>query len=361
MNREAHILGSRGVPAAHSGFEYLAEHLSLYLVANGWKVTVYCQLPGPGDIYEDEWRGVHRVNIPIENSGALGTIIFDWKATLISMKRPGTMLTLGYNTAVFGLLYRLRGIRNVINMDGIEWRRGKWGPAAKAWFYLNDWAGCWLGNQLIADHPEIARHLESRVSPAKITMITYGADQVLHPEAEVLNAFNLTPGCYYILIARPVPENSILEVVTAFSRIETDRRLLILGDYSPDNDYQRRVLEAAGPNVDFPGAIFDARTVGALRYYARLYIHGHTVGGTNPSLVEALAAGSAVLAHDNRFNRWVAGDGAAYFSGIDDCEATMRRLLEQDAQIEKMSEASTTRHRESFQWPEILRRYEATL
>lgn len=361
MNREVHILGSRGVPAAHSGFEYLAEHLSLYLVANGWKVTVYCQLPGPGAIYEDEWRGVHRVNIPIENSGALGTIIFDWKATLISLKRPGTMLTLGYNTAVFGLLYRLRGIRNVINMDGIEWRRGKWGPAAKAWFYLNDWAGCWLGNQLVADHPEIARHLESRVSPAKITMIPYGADQVLHPQAEVLNDFNLTPGSYFILIARPVPENSILEVVTAFSRIETDCRLLILGDYSPDNDYQRRVLEAAGPNIDFPGAIFDARIVGALRYYARLYIHGHTVGGTNPSLVEALAAGSAVLAHDNKFNRWVAGEGAAYFSGIDDCEATMRRLLDDDVQIESMSRASAARHSESFQWPAIFRQYEAAL
>ena len=361
MNREVHILGSRGVPAAHSGFEYLAEHLALYLVARGWKVTVYCQIPGAGDIYEDEWRGVHRVNIPITHAGALGTIFFDWKATLISVKRPGTMLTLGYNTAIFGLLYRLRGIRNVINMDGIEWRRGKWGPAARAWFYLNDWLGCWLGNRLVADHPDIKRHLVTRVGADKIAMIPYGADALQQPDTHPLERFKLTPGSYYILIARPVPENSILEIVTAFSRLQTDTRLVVLGDYARENSYQCRVLDAAGPNVLFPGAIFDTTTVGALRYHARLYIHGHTVGGTNPSLVEALAAGSAVLAHDNRFNRWVAGEDALYFRGSDDCETIMRQLLHDDVQIEKMSRASAARHRERFQWPEILQQYESLL
>jgi len=361
MNREAHILGSRGVPAGYSGFEYLAEHLALYLVENGWKVTVYCQLPGPGDIYEDDWRGVHRVNIPIEHPGALGTIFFDWKATLISVKRPGTMLTLGYNTAIFGLLYRLKRIRNVINMDGIEWRRGKWGPAARAWFYLNDWAGCWLGNQLIADHPEIARHLETRVASHKITLIPYGADKVTSPDTRPLENLGLTPGAYSVVVARPVPENSILEIVTAFSRIETTSRLVILGDYSRENEYQGSVLDAAGPNVVFPGAIFDKEIVGALRYHARLYVHGHTVGGTNPSLVESLAAGAAVLAHDNKFNRWTAGDGAMYFSSVDECEANMRQLLEDDSQVEAMSAASERRHREVFQWPRILRKYEELL
>lgn len=101
--------------------------------------------------------------------------------------------------------------------------------------------------------------------------------------------------------------------------------------------------------------------MGALRYHARLYIHGHTVGGTNPSLVEALAAGSAVLAHDNRFNRWVAGEDALYFRGSDDCETIMRQLLHDDVQIEKMSRASAARHRERFQWPEILQQYESLL
>ena len=184
MRKEVHILGSRGIPAAHSGFEYLAEHLAVYLADKGWTVTVYCQISGKGAVYEDDWHGIHRVNIPIENEGALGTIFFDWKATLISARGRGTMLTLGYNTAIFGLVYRLLGKRNVINMDGIEYRRAKWGPIAKAWFYLNDWLGCWLGNQLVADHPEIMKHLESRVSAKKISMIPYGADEVVRPDVQ---------------------------------------------------------------------------------------------------------------------------------------------------------------------------------
>lgn len=361
MNREVHILGSRGVPAAHSGFEYLAEHLALYLVENGWKVTVYCQLQGPGGVYEDNWRGIERVNIPVVIEGALGTILFDWKATLISTGRSGTMLTLGYNTAIFGLVYRLRGQRNVINMDGIEYRRAKWGPLARAWFYLNDWLGCWLGNHLVADHPEIEKHLQTRVSPGKISMIPYGADEVSVPDKTPLEEMGLEAGKYCTVIARPVPENSILDIVSAFSRLQTRQKLLVLGNYREDNEYHLKVMKAANSNVIFPGAIFDKPVIEALRFYSRLYIHGHTVGGTNPSLVEAIAAQSAVLAHDNRFNRWVLGDAARYFSSVDSCETVLLELLEDDAQIQRMSECSAQRHRDAFQWPEVLAAYESLL
>ncbi|PLW70242.1 DUF1972 domain-containing protein [Pseudohalioglobus lutimaris] len=361
MGKEVHILGSRGIPAAHSGFEYLAEHLAVYLANNGWTVTVYCQISGKGAVYEDQWRDIRRVNIPIENEGALGTIFFDWKATLISARGQGTMLTLGYNTAIFGFVYRLLGMRNVINMDGIEYRRAKWGPLAKAWFYLNDWLGCWLGNHLVADHPEIKKHLETRVSSRKITMIPYGADQVVEPDIAPLAALGLQPKQYCTLIARPVPENSILEIVSAFSRIQAGTKLLVLGDYTRENEYHCRVLDAAGPDVVFPGAIFDKPTVRALRFHSRLYIHGHTVGGTNPSLVEALAARSAVLAHDNRFNRWVLGGAARFFDGVDECESVLRELLNDNSQLASMSDASAKRHLEAFQWPAILASYESLL
>jgi len=361
MHREVHILGSRGIPAAHSGFEYLAEHLALYLVRRGWKVTVYCQLAGSGEVYEDDWEGIRRVNIPVRNEGAAGTILFDWKATLISARRDGTMLTLGYNTAIFGLVYRLLGKRNVINMDGIEYRRAKWGPLAKAWFYLNDWFGCWLGNHLVADHPEIKKHLSTRVSADKISMIPYGADAVSSASTAPLEELGLEPGTYCTVIARPVPENSILEIVSAFSRLDTSCKLVVLGDYRADNEYQRRVLAAAGDNVLFAGAIFDKQTVRSLRFHARFYIHGHTVGGTNPSLVEALAAGSAVLAQDNPFNRWVLADAGEFFSDALQCEQCLRDLLQNDARIAVLSDASVQRHKALFQWPAILSAYESLL
>lgn len=165
------ILGTRGIPAQHGGFESFAEKLSLYLAKLGWQVTVYCQETGNGDIWESEWKGVQRIHVPVRQDGALGTIIFDLKATVYALQYDGLFLTLGYNTAVFNLLQRIRGQTNVINMDGIEWRRDKWGVIAKTWFWLNERIGCWVGNHLVADHPRIKDHLATRVSADKITKI----------------------------------------------------------------------------------------------------------------------------------------------------------------------------------------------
>lgn len=128
------ILGSRGIPAAHGGFETFAEHLSLYLVNRGWRVIVYCQDNAAGPIFEDTWKGVERVHIPVEQDGPKGTIIFDWKATVHAARFSDLCLTLGYNTAIFCTLFRLKGVPNIINMDGIEWKRGKWGLLLKPGF-----------------------------------------------------------------------------------------------------------------------------------------------------------------------------------------------------------------------------------
>lgn len=163
------ILGTRGVPAAHGGFETFAEHLAHHLVGRGWRVVVYCQQDGDGPVHEDTWQGIERVHVPVSRPGAAGTIVFDWIATRHAARHGDLCLTLGYNTALFCAWLRLKGVRNIINMDGIEWRRQKWGWLAKAWFWLNDWAGCWLGNHLVADNPGIARHLQTRVSASKIT------------------------------------------------------------------------------------------------------------------------------------------------------------------------------------------------
>lgn len=362
MPKKIKILGIRGIPAAHGGFETFAERLALYLVGRGWQVTVYCQEDGEGAITEDVWEGVRRIHIPVSRSGPMGTIVFDWKSTFHAAREPGQVLTLGYNTASFGLVYRLRGMRNLINMDGIEWHRQKWSKAARAWFYLNDWAGCWLGNHLVADHPEITNHLATRVRRNKITMIPYGADQVESADIGVLAEYGLEAGRYAVVIARAEPENSILEVVRAFSSQPRNVKLVVLGRYTPDsNPYHKAVLAAASAEVVFAGAIYDSVKVAALRFFARFYVHGHQVGGTNPSLVEAMGAGSAILAHDNRFNRWVAGPGACYFSDAEGCGQQMNVLFANDQLVEQMSAFSRERHQQAYTWSEVLNQYETLL
>ncbi|WP_457334204.1 DUF1972 domain-containing protein [Rhizobacter sp. P5_C2] len=361
MNKTLRILGTRGVPAAHGGFETFAEHLALYLVERGWRVIVYCQEDGTGPVFEDSWRGVERVRMPVDAPGPKGTILFDWQATRHAAKHRDLCLTLGYNTAVFCTLLRLKGVPNLINMDGIEWSRAKWGGVAKTWFWMNDWAGCWLGNHLVADHPEIKHHLSTRVNANKVTTIAYGADPLRDMPTGPVHGLGLEPGRYLTLVARPEPENSILEVVQGFSRAPRGVTLTVLGNYSQDNAYHRAVKEAASPEVKFVGAIYDKPTVQSLRFHSMAYVHGHQVGGTNPSLVEALGAGNAVIAHDNRFNRWVAGPQAGYFSGADGFAATLDAVLKDPARLAAMQQASRSRFEECFTWNHILAQYEQLL
>jgi glycosyltransferase involved in cell wall biosynthesis len=355
------ILGTRGVPAAHGGFETFAEYLSLYLVNRGWRVVVYCQEDGSGPVMEDEWRGVNRVRIPVEHAGPKGTIVFDWLATRHASRHRDLCLTLGYNTAIFCALLRRSGVPNVINMDGIEWARAKWGRLAKAWFWANDWAGCFLGNHLVADHPNIAEHLQTRVSGSKITMIPYGADEVASASMEPLAVRGLEAGRYLTLIARAEPENSILEVVTGFSRKKRGYRLAVLGTYDAASPYHRAVKAAASEEVVFLGAIYDKAVVQALRFHSAAYVHGHQVGGTNPSLVEALGAGNAVIAHDNVFNRWVAGDGAAYFADADSFSRCLEDVMGSASRLAEMRRMSVHRFQSAFSWPGILGQYESLL
>jgi hypothetical protein len=207
------ILGIRGVPAAHGGFETFAERLAPYLVERGWRVTVYCQEDGDGPVLRDTWQGVHRVRIPVRLGGAPGTVLFDWLSIQDAARAGEPCLTLGYNTALLCARLRVAGVVNVINMDGIEWQRAKYGPLARAWLRLNERAGAWFGQHLVADHPEIARHLSALASADRITTIPYGADPVTQASPEPVRALGLEPGRYLTLIARPEPENGILEVV----------------------------------------------------------------------------------------------------------------------------------------------------
>jgi glycosyltransferase involved in cell wall biosynthesis len=357
------ILGTRGIPAAHGGFETFAEKLSLHLVAQGWRVIVYCQEDASGPVVEDVWQGVERVRIPVALPGPKGTIVFDWKATLHAARHSDLCLTLGYNTAFFCAVLRGKGVPNLINMDGIEWSRAKWGPLAKAWFWLNERAGCWLGNHLVADHPQIAVHLRTRVRADKITTIPYGADVVTEASAEPVQALGLQPGGFLTVIARPEPENSLLEVVTGYSARPRGRPLVVMGGYDDGNDYHRAVRAAASAEVLFVGAIYNKVVVQALRFHSLAYVHGHQVGGTNPSLVEALGAGNAIVAHDNRFNRWVSEAGAVYFSNTEGFSAHMDEFLTDPGQskLHDLRRHAQQRFQAVFTWPAILLQYEELL
>lgn len=355
------ILGIRGIPAAHGGFETFAEYLCPWMRDAGWKVTVYCQGSESGQRAEDEWNGIRRIHIPVRLDGAPGTIEFDMKSTADALHQPGVILTLGYNTGFLATWLRMRGRTNIINMDGLEWKRAKYSRGAQIYLWINERLAAAAGTGLIADHPVIADHLATRAKRSKISIIPYGSPAITDADPAFLAPLGLESDRFLTVIARPEPENSIWEIVSAFSRKRRGVTLAVLGKYDRARHYQAKVMDAASDEVAFVGAIYDPPTVQALRFHSLAYAHGHQVGGTNPSLVEALGAGNPVIGHDNPFNRWVAGDAGRYFATVDQCESHIETILGDDQIRNAMSAAARQRWHEVFQWPSILSAYEQLL
>lgn len=358
------ILGTRGVPAAYGGFETAAENVGLYLRDQGWEVIVYCQEPGDGPMEFDTWRGLNLVKIYEKDEGAAATIWFDLASVrhaLAQYEEGEVWLTFGYNTGMFSLAPRSRGIPNVINMDGMEWKRDRWGPMARSFLLLNERLAGLSGTTLIGDHPVIARYLARHFGQRRVRTITYGAPEVEDAPTSFVRELGLVPGRYATVVCRPVAENSVLEIVSAWSRKPRGMKLLVVGPFGDDDPYQGAVRQAASAEVVFPGPIFDKGRLQALRFHGALYLHGHTVGGTNPSLVEAMGAGNPVVAHRNQYNTWVAGPTNAYFTGVEDLEAILDALLDDADQLARMGSASRERFREEFTWQKIGSAYESAL
>lgn len=363
MHKRLLILGTRGVPAEYGGFETLAETLALHLVQKGWRVTVYCQEDWNRTVpYETMWGRVRRVHIPVKQQGFLGSMVFAFKAALHARKQPTLALTLGYDHAFFSLLQRFRGKANLFHMGGISYNRPQLGFIAKHWLKLNERLACQFGNHLIVDNPEIATHLSKRTSDYNISTIPNGALAVMDANAGLVREFELEPGKFSTVVGLIRPENSVLEIVQGFSAEPRGHRLVIVGDLDSNDPYHQQVVAAASAEVKFIGAIYDTTTLRALRYYSYLYVHGHQIGGTNPSLVEALGAGNPVIAHDNVFNRWVTGpDSAVFFSDAASCSTCFSQLLAKPDLAMAMKKAARLRHAEHFTWEQILPVYEKLL
>ncbi|HEY8310186.1 MAG TPA: glycosyltransferase, partial [Gemmatimonadaceae bacterium] len=298
---------------------------------------------------KDEWRG---------------SSAFDRASIRHALKfhRSGdAWLTFGYNTAIYDIWPRLRRVPNVINMDGMEWTRKRWGLLKGGILLANERIAGVVGTVLIADHPVIATYLRRHFGARRVQTIAYGAHEAIEASVTPVEGLGLVPGQYAIVVCRPVAENSILEIVSAWSRRHRGMPLVVVGPYGDSDPYHVQVRAAASDEVKFPGAIFDHDRMRSLRFHAALYLHGHTVGGTNPSLVEAMAAGNAVIAHDNRYNTWVAGAENAYFSGVEDLADQLDQVLADPSRRRAMGEASRARFRAEFTWSIIGQQYENAL
>ncbi len=352
------ILGTRGIPAQYGGFETFAEELSTRLVQRGMEVTVYCEA-ADGE-RPALYRGVRLVHIEAPRLGPLTTILFDLRCLWHARKNFDVVYMLGYGTSAFCFLPRLWGSRVWINMDGIEWARSKWNRLAKLWFKVMEACAMWTPDRVIADAQGILRHLESRhrhLPPASV--IPYGAPvPEAAPDAGLLDEWQLTPGKYYLVVCRLEPENSVQEIVKGYLRSGSEHPLVVVSNIVPGRSYVKELLGLNDDRIRFIGPVYDKGKLQSLRYHTLAYFHGHTVGGTNPSLLEALGCGNLVIAHDNVFNREVAGDAARYFHHEADIAEGIIAVESQPSELVEQTKAmAQERVQKAYDWDAITDAY----
>lgn len=353
------ILGTRGIPARYGGFETFAEHVSVGLAARGWQVTVYCEADGTDRPVE--YKSVRLVTLPARGIGPLRTILFDL-ACLWHARRADVSYMLGYGASLFCWIPRLAGHRVWINMDGIEWQRSKFNWLGRAYLRLMEAVATRAASRLIADAQGIKQHLLSRYRRLPpVTVIPYGGPVVTEADAAPLASWSLTPGHYDLIVARLEPENHVLEAIQGFKARQRPHPLIVVGDNKVDTPYVRRLNAEACDSVRFVGGVYDPNRLLALRYHCRAYIHGHSVGGTNPSLLEAMGCGNLVIAHDNVFNREVTRGNAYFFKTPADLDVILSAL------DQSPDDAASFRHNVRdivatiYTWQNIVDAYEALL
>lgn len=350
------ILGCRGIPNNYGGFEQFTEYFSRGLVEHGHDVWVYTSNNHP---YKNKlWRGVHLIHCadPEDRIGTFGQVIYDLICILDSRKRDfDIILQLGYSSNSIWQNLMPKGPKIVTNMDGMEWQRSKYNRLIQRFIKYTEKLSIKRSDLLIADSEIICAHILDTYKMSA-TYIPYGADVLTNPNAESLMPFGVIPQCYYLLIARIQSDNHIEEIIKGVSQSETSLPLLIIGN--TNNRHGKRLRkEYSSEQIRFLGAIYNKEILDQLRYHTAIYFHGHSVGGTNPSLLEAMASSAPICAHDNPFNRSVLGLDAFYFN--DSKEIVKLLNLPSDQSVSGIFIKNNIRKIEAkYTWKSVITSYE---
>jgi lipopolysaccharide/colanic/teichoic acid biosynthesis glycosyltransferase/glycosyltransferase involved in cell wall biosynthesis len=347
------ILGTRGIPARYGGFETFAEQLALRLAARGADVTVYC--PTSSARSNVRYHGVTLRYVTSHPLGALTELLWDIKCFWKARRGSDVVYMLGVGAGFAAWIPRMFGTVVWINSDGMEWKRAKWSLLQRAYLAAAEAASVLFASRIVADADTIAEYLRKRYPMLKkISTIAYGADiPTLTPSQQILQEWRLKAEGYYLVVCRMEPENNVLEILEGFERAKSSLPLVVLGNVANPNAYVRRLLEFRCDRIRFAGTLYDKDRLNALRYYARAYFHGHSVGGTNPSLLEAMACSNLVIAHDNPFNREVLGDAGLHWSSCDELASIVKAVdgLAVDAAMRGERASEIVRSR--YQWDHI--------
>ncbi|GAA2902916.1 glycosyltransferase [Pseudonocardia halophobica] len=306
------MIGTRGVPARYGGFETAVEEIGLRLVKAGHEVRVYCR----GDDDSAEYLGMHRVRLPAMKHPVTETLSHT-ALSVAHLLRHRADVALVFNAANAPLLPVIRAARIpvAVHVDGLEWKRAKWGPNGRRYYLANEQLSVALADELIADAVGIQDYYRERYGAQSI-FIPYGAPIQEHCDFARLRELELDARGYHLVVARLEPENHVDVIIEGYLQSKATKPLVVVGSVPYPSDHQRRIRELAATDarVRLVGGVWDQDLLDALYAGAASYLHGHSVGGTNPSLLRAMGAGANVIAWDVNFNREVLGAYGSFFA-----------------------------------------------
>ena len=319
------VLGTRGIPANYGGFETFAERLALQLTERGIVTTVYCRSHYVTE--KSPWRGVRLVVLPTIRSKYFDTVVHTTLAALhlVLTRGPRDVVLCNAANAPVLVLLRLFRRRVVLNVDGLEWRRSKWGVAGRTWYRMGEWLSVRLASVLVTDAYEVQTYYRVRHDTDSV-MIPYGADLLPRGGIPVPSSVVVQPDGYALYVSRWERENNPLLTARAHAASGADIDLVMLGSATYDEELGAEVTAAAGPRTHLPGTVFGDGYKG-LQCNALCYIHATEVGGTHPALIEAMGAGNIVLVLDTPENREVAGDAAVLFADEEQLAERLRWVV----------------------------------
>src|SRR6266851_5524573 len=352
------ILGTRGIPASYGGFETFAEHLSTRLVARGHEVTVYgrAHYVSPRQL---EYHGVRLKVLPTIRHKYFDTVVHAFLSAVHAVSaRFDAVLICNAANAPFAPILRLTGTPVVINVDGLEHKRKKWGLLGRRYYMLAERLATILPNATVTDAQVIHDYYLARYN-APSTMIAYGSEVERRPDRTAVRRWRAEPNRYVLYVSRLEPENNAHLVIEAFKKVKTAHKLLIVGDAPYAREYIKDLKARARRDrrIIFTGFVF-GRDYRALQQNAYCYVHATEVGGTHPALLEAMGFGNCVLTLAAPENIEAIGDAGIAYTDEDDLAEKLQRVLRDGSLVHSYRNRAQARVQEFYDWDYVVDQYE---
>ncbi|MCQ2211195.1 MAG: DUF1972 domain-containing protein [Paludibacteraceae bacterium] len=356
------FVSTRGIPNNYGGFEQFAEYISVGLVERGHDVTVYSPKFHP---YKDnEYKGVHLKHIyspELWMGSSIGSFFYDFFSLKDALKKEkfDIIYEAGYTSIIPAYIwFNVKNIKSPIittNMDGLEYKRTKFGALVRKFIFWEEKMAVKHSHYLIADNMGIHDYYKEKYGKSS-HYLAYGADIHDDYDETLLSEFGLLANNYYLIVARMEPENNIEMAIRGYLKSKENgvRPLILVG--KTNTPFAKELLKKYGNEkaVRFLGGIYDFKKLNSVRYFSYAYFHGHSVGGTNPSLLEAMASNCFMLAHDNIFNKAVLGDNAFYYNSDVQVTDLLNRMDMCIPEKSKMVNANLDKIRSEYSWSHLV-------